>query len=47
MEMKTTVTACSTGDFRGAEIVLEDRTRGTIVEASEFPVRVIDPNFEI
>lgn len=47
MEIKTTVTACSAGDFRGAEIVLEDRPRGTIVEASEFPVRGIDSNFEI
>lgn len=47
MEMKTTVTACSAKDFRGAEIVLEDRTRGTIVEAPKLAERVIDPNFEI
>ena len=47
MEMKTTVTACSVGDFQGAEIELEDRTPGMVVAAPKLAERVIDPNFEI
>lgn len=47
METKTTITACSEGDFQGAEITLEDRTRGMAVEATKLAERVIDSNFEI
>lgn len=47
METKTTVTACSAGDFRGAEIELETSTPGMVVAAPKLAERVVDPNFEI
>lgn len=47
MEMKTTVTAFSAGDFQGAEIELETSTPGTIVAAPKLAERVIDSDFEI
>lgn len=47
METKTTITACSTGDFQGAEITLETIIPGMAVEAPKLAERVVDPNFEI
>lgn len=47
METKTTITACSAGDFQGAEIVLETIIPGMAVEAPKLAERVIDQNFEI
>lgn len=47
METKTTITACSEGDFQGAEIVLETIIPGMAVEAPKLAERVIDHNFEI
>lgn len=47
METKTTITACSAGDFKGAEIVLETIIPGMAVEAPKLAERVIDSNFEI
>lgn len=47
METKTTITACSAGDFQGAEITLETSTPGMAVEAPKLAERVIDSNFEI
>lgn len=47
METKTTITACSAGDFRGAEIQLETSTPGMVVAEPKLAERVIDPDFEI
>lgn len=47
METKTTITACSAGDFQGAEITLETIIPGMAVEAPKLAERVIDTDFEI